>query len=321
MNGNGRLPRTVVVIGSLNADLTVHTDKLPLPGQTVKGSALQISSGGKSANQAVAAALLGAKVAMMGSVGDDEHGRMLRDSLRRAGVDTTAVTTSTAPTGTAVIEVDGLGENTIVVSAGANGTFLHDDKAVARLLEGAGALCLCLEIPLPAVMAAARCGRVSGVQVLLNLSPHAEVPDALFTYSDVLLLNEHEAASLVGRPVNQDWPLLHTALQERGVKRAVITRGAKGAVVLDATAKETFVEVATIHVDAVDTTGSGDAFTGALAARLAAGDELVDAAGFAARAGAWAATKYGTQGSYATLQELDHWEPSTEVDPGFGTRG
>lgn len=110
MNGNGRLPRTVVVIGSLNADLTVHTDKLPLPGQTVKGSALQISSGGKSANQAVAAALLGAKVAMMGSVGDDEHGRMLRDSLRRAGVDTTAVTTSTAPTGTAVIEVDRSGK-------------------------------------------------------------------------------------------------------------------------------------------------------------------------------------------------------------------
>jgi ribokinase len=311
MNENGRLPRTVAVIGSMNADFTVHTDKLPLPGQTVKGSALQISSGGKSANQAVAAALLGAKVAMMGSVGDDEHGRMLRDSVKRAGVDTTAVTISTAPTGTAVIEVDGSGENTIIVSAGANGTLAPDDQAIASLLQGAGVLCLCLEIPIPAVMAAARCGHVSGVQVLLNLSPYAEVPDALFSYSDVLLLNEHEAASLVGRPINKDWGALHTALQERGVKRSVITRGAEGAMVLDVSAKETVVEVTTIQVDAVDTTGSGDAFTGALAARLAAGDDLVDAARFAARAGAWAATKYGTQSSYATLQELEQWECST----------
>jgi len=304
-------PRRVAVVGSLNADFTVRADKLPQPGQTVKGSKLLISSGGKSANQAVAAALLGAKVALMGSVGDDEHGRMALDCVRRAGVDITAVALSAEPTGTAVIEVDGSGENTIIVSSGANGTFAPGDRALAGLLEGAGVLCLCLEIPIPAVLAAARLAHDSGIKVLLNLSPYSEAPDALFSYTDVLLLNEHEAASFVGRTVIDDWDVLQRRLHDRGVKQAVITRGERGIVVMDVAAKGAVIEMPSLPIKPVDTTGCGDAFGGALAARLVAGDGLVDAAKFASRAGTFAATKFGTQSSYATLQELERWKPSS----------
>jgi ribokinase len=300
----------VVVVGSLNADLTVRTHSFPEPGETVHGSKLVITAGGKGANQAVAASLLGAHVAMLGAVGDDAHGRMLRKSLTHARVDTARIYTVDEPTGTAIVVVDDRGENIIVLSTGANGTL--DTEAVAPaadLLERAAVLCLCLEIPICTVVAAARAGRAAGVLVVVNLSPYADVPDELLENTDVLLVNENEASQLVGRAVRSDWLATLEALERRKIRRAVITLGRDGAIVLDATADDTVVEVATVDIDPIDTTGSGDAFTGALAARLAAGDTLHTAATFATRAGAFAATLPGTQASYPTMLQLDAWTP------------
>ncbi|MFJ7289844.1 ribokinase [Curtobacterium sp. NPDC098951] len=277
----------IVVVGSLNADLVVRTERFPKPGETLQGSDLAILPGGKSANQAVAAGRLGGTVRMIGAVGDDGNGRLLRDSVAAAGVDTTHVAVREGvATGTAVITVDGAGENTIVISAGANGTLTPDDVP-ADALDGAGVLGLCLEVSIDVVLAAARAAHAAGVTVLTNLSPFGEVPAELLALTDVLLVNEHEAAEL----------------GEHGVRRSIVTRGGSGCVVHDGDAEP--VSIDAVRVEPVDTTGCGDAFMGAVALRLAAGDPLVEAARFAVGVGAYAATKAGAQASYPTTAELE----------------
>ncbi|WJY00716.1 ribokinase [Curtobacterium sp. 458] len=277
----------IVVVGSLNADLVVRTERFPKPGETLQGSDLAILPGGKSANQAVAAGRLGGTVRMIGAVGDDGNGALLRDSVAAAGVDTThvAVRQGTA-TGTAVITVDGAGENTIVISAGANGTLTPDDVP-ADAFADARVLGLCLEVSIDVVLAAARAAHDAGVTVLTNLSPFGAVPQELLDLTDVLLVNEHEAAEL----------------GDHGVARSIVTRGGAGCTVHDGDADP--VSVDAVRVDPVDTTGCGDAFMGAVALRLAAGDSLADAAHFAVGVGAYAATKPGAQASYPTTAELE----------------
>lgn len=298
----------IVVVGSLNADLVVRVQRLPGPGETVPGSELTVLPGGKGANHAAAAGRLGGDVALLGRVGDDPHGRLLLDAAASADVDTRAVARLPGvATGTAVIAVDAAGENTIIVSPGANGRLAPDDLD-AGLVGSAGVLCLCLEIPQETVLAAARIAHAGGATVVLNLSPSAPVPAELLALVDVLLVNDHEAADLLGPDVPAaGWPAVGDALAARGVARAVVTLGAHGAVVLDPSAagSQRVVAVPAVPVEAVDTTGCGDAFTGALAVRLAAGESLVDAARFAARVGAVAATRRGAQSSYPTLAELD----------------
>lgn len=277
----------IVVVGSLNADLVVRTERFPQPGETLHGSDLAILPGGKSANQAVAAGRLGGTVRMIGAVGDDGNGTLLRESVASAGVDTTRVAVRQGvATGTAVITVDAAGENTIVVSGGANATLTPEDLP-ADAFDGAGVLGLCLEVSLDVVLAAARAGHAAGATVLTNLSPFGAVPQELLDLTDVLLVNEHEAA----------------ALGDHGVARSIVTRGGAGCVVHDGGAEP--VEVAAVRVDPVDTTGCGDAFTGAVALRLDAGDSLVEAARFAVGVGAYAATKPGAQASYPTTSELE----------------
>ena len=297
----------VVVVGSLNADLTVRTERFPSPGETLGGSELVIVPGGKSANQAAAAAILGADVRLFGAVGADGHGDLLLKAAAGAGVDASRVLRRTGTaTGTAMIVVDAAGENTIIVSPGANGT-VTGAELPADLFDDAAVLTLSLEVPLEAVTAAARAGHAAGAQVLLNLSPYREVPAELLELTDVLLLNAHEAALVTGlQDPGSDWEAVITALDALGVRRTIITLGGEGAVVLDGTASGTdrVVAVAPTRVTAVDTTGCGDAFTAGTAARLAAGDSLVDAAKFAARAGALAATREGAQSSYSALLEL-----------------
>ncbi len=277
----------IVVVGSLNADLVVRTERFPQPGETLHGSDLAILPGGKSANQAVAAGRLGGTVRMIGAVGDDGNGTLLRESVASAGVDTTHVAVRQGvATGTAVITVDAAGENTIVISGGANATLTPEDLP-ADAFDGAGVLGLCLEVSLDVVLAAARAGHAAGAAVLTNLSPFGAVPQELLDLTDVLLVNEHEAA----------------ALGDHGVARSIVTRGGAGCVVHDGDAEP--VEVAAVRVDPVDTTGCGDAFTGAVALRLDAGDSLVEAARFAVGVGAYAATKPGAQASYPTTSELE----------------
>lgn len=325
--GARRSPGRIVVVGSLNADLTMYCERLPLPGETVHGTGFAVSSGGKSANQAVAASRLGGKVSLVGAVGEDPNGDMLLSSAATAGVDVSHVRASFEPTGVAVIEVDATGENSIVISAGANGTLTPADVAEASdVLAEASVVCLCLEVGLETVLAAARAGHDAGATVLLNPSPYTEIPAALASLADVLLVNAHEAALFLGgtalpgaplfRPGAADpegwdgsgWDAARMRFAERGIKQAVVTLGAQGSVVLDSTAPagSQVVRIGATKVRAVDTTGAGDAFTGAVAVRLAQGETLAEAAAFASVAAALASTRKGAQAAYPELADVQH---------------
>jgi ribokinase len=304
----------IVVVGSLNADLTIYCERLPQPGETVHGNGFAVNPGGKSANQAVAAGRLGGHVSLVGAVGDDPHGDMLLASVAGAGVDVGHVRTSSEPTGVAVIAVDAGGENNIIISAGANGTLSPKDVAeAADVLEAAAVVSLCLEVGTETVLAAAQAGHDAGAQVLLNLSPYAEIPSGLAGLTDVLLVNAHEAALFLGSSVPgadapaDNWDAVRERFAGRGIEQVVVTLGSKGSVVLDSQApaesRVTFVQPTT--VSAVDTTGAGDAFTGALAVRLAAGDALADAAAFASVAAAMATTRKGTQAAYPEAADVE----------------
>lgn len=306
----------IVVVGSLNADLTIYCDRLPLPGETVHGNGFAVNPGGKSANQAVAASKLGGHVSLVGAVGDDPNGTMLLESAARAGVDVSRVRRAAdAATGVAVISVDAAGENSIIISAGANGTLSPADvDAAADLFDNAAVVCLCLEVGLDTVAAAAQAAHDAGATVLLNLSPYAEVPQALARLSDVLLVNAHEASLFLGKDAMPgadldaaEWEPVRQQFADRGLQRVLVTLGAHGSVVLDSQTAGTqqITRIPPTKVAAVDTTGAGDAFTGAVAARLAAGEPLAEAAAFASVAAALAATKKGTQAAYPDNAEVE----------------
>ncbi|MDR7084216.1 ribokinase [Arthrobacter ginsengisoli] len=305
----------IVVVGSLNADLTIYCDRLPLPGETLHGHGFAVNPGGKSANQAVAASKLGGRVSLVGAIGDDPNGTMLLDSTAHAGVDVSRVRRAAdAATGVAIISVDAAGENSIIISAGANGTLAPADvDAAVDLFDDAAVACLCLEVGLDTVMAAAQAARNAGATVLLNLSPYAEVPQALVRLSDVLLVNAHEASLFLGKEAipgtdfdAAEWEPLRKQFADRGLQRVLVTLGAHGSVVLDSNAAgaQPITFIAPTKVAAVDTTGAGDAFTGAVAVRLAAGESLAEAAAFASVAAALATTKKGTQAAYPDAAEV-----------------
>lgn len=321
----------IVVVGSLNADLTIYCERLPLPGETVHGTGFAVNPGGKSANQAVAASLLGGGVSLVGAVGADANGEMLLSSTAGAGVDISRVRSSaTEATGVAVIAVDSHGENNIIISAGANGTLSPADVAAsADVFDGAAVVCLCLEVSTETVEAAARAGHDAGATVLLNLSPYAGISQELAGLTDVLLVNAHEASLFLGSEGNSsgggsapdaqdagmpdaaaddaDWDRIRERFAGRGLQRVLVTLGAAGSVVLDseAAAGTKVTRIAPAAVKAVDTTGAGDAFTGAVAALLAAGQPLAAAARFASVAAALATTRKGTQAAYPDLEDIE----------------
>jgi ribokinase len=286
----------VLVVGSANADLVVPVERRPGGGETVLGGDTTLSPGGKGANTAAAAGRLGADVALLGAVGDDPYGRLLRDSLAGAGVATGHVRTVGRPTGIAYITVTPDGENSILVSPGANSA-LEPGDITDDVLDGVRVMVTSLEVPLPTVEHAVARASAKGVRVLLNLSPAAEVSRETLAALDVLLVNEHEAAYLLGTEGADPRKLL-----ELGPRAAVVTLGAKGAVVVEADGS---TEVASPKVEAVDTTGAGDAFAGALAASLAEGATLVDAAKRAVKVAAVSVTRHGAQPSYPTPDELE----------------
>jgi len=285
----------VVVVGSANVDLVCRVERRPGDGETVLGGDLHTLPGGKGANQAVAAARLGARTAFVGRVGDDVHGELLLRSLRDAGVDVTAVRRDAAPTGVALVLVSADGDNSIVVSPGANARVTADD--VHRdVVRDAAVLLLQREIDPAASLAAARhCRRL----VVLSLAPHGPMPAELLSRTDVLVVNEHEAAGLLG--ARSAPPETAAALLALGPRTAVVTLGAAGAVAADGSA--TWPVPAPV-VRVRDTTGAGDAFAGALGWRLAAGDPLREAVAVAVRAGAHAVTRDGAQPSFPTAEQL-----------------
>ncbi|MEU6017462.1 ribokinase [Streptomyces sp. NPDC047515] len=293
----------LLVVGSANADLVIEVERRPAAGETVLGSDLAVHPGGKGGNQAVAAARLGARTALLARVGDDAHGRLLLESQRAAGVDTRGVLVGGAPTGVALITVDPSGDNSIVVSPGANGRLTPEDiRAAGPLFEAARVVSVQLEIPLDTVAEVA--GAMSpGTRLVLNPSPPAPLPDSVLAVCDPLVVNEHEARSILGEAAGstaQEWA---RALLTSGPRSVVVTLGAQGALVADSRTGA-FVTVPSPEVEAVDTTGAGDAFTAALAWRLGQGEELTEAAAFAVRVGAAAVTRHGAQASFPTAEEV-----------------
>lgn len=295
-------PGSVVVVGSINADLVTTVHRHPQPGETLLGSGGTITAGGKGANQAVAAAQLGAHVTMIGAVGSDPMAEDALKHLRTSGADISAVSTVDGPTGLAVITVSEDGENTIIVVPGANASMdaAHVDTH-ADLIAHAGIVLLQGEIPADGF---GRAVDLATGRVVVNLAPVVPVGHEQLRRADPLLVNEHEGAlvlDLLGAPsTSTDPSTLVTALLNQGFSTVVMTLGADGALVGD---KDGLTEIPTPTITAVDTTGSGDAFAGALVAKLAEGATLTDAALFAARVGAFAATRRGAQASYPTLTD------------------
>jgi ribokinase len=280
----------IVVLGSANADLVVGVDRRPGPGETVLGSDTTVLPGGKGANAAVAAGRLGARVAFLGAVGRDVYGDLLVDSMTSAGVDVALVRRAERPTGIAYITVTPDGENSIVVSPGANASLTVDDVH----LGAARVLAASLEVPVPVVEHAVAMAAASGARAVVNLAPAARLSPAALSTVDPLVVNEHEAGWLAGSTDPR-------RLLDLGPRSVVITLGARGAVLADGTGVH---EIPAPSVKPVDTTGAGDAFTGALAVGLASGQDLVRAAELAVRVAAVSVTRRGAQPSYPTLAEL-----------------
>jgi ribokinase len=276
----------VVVVGSANVDLILPVQRIPRPGETVLAGSLTRGPGGKGANQAVAAARAGATTAFVASLGDDESGGLLRDALSEAGVDLGLVSSTTTPTGTAIITVDADGENAITVAPSANAELELSAASIAAIQQAEVVLAQ-LEIPFDTVRAAARASRY----FVLNAAPAAELDDDLLAEVDLLVVNEHEAAVVGGSDP--------AALLQR-VPLAVVTLGGDGALVLARGAAQ--VRVPGVEVEVVDTTAAGDTFCGVLAAALASGQGLTDAV---RRANAAASLSVQTAGAIPSVPHAD----------------
>jgi ribokinase len=306
----------VVVVGSANADLVVSAPRRPGAGETVLGGSLTTVPGGKGANQAVAAARLGAVTAFVGRVGDDAHGHLLLASLRDAGVDTHAVMSGATPTGVAIVVVTPDGDNSIVVAPGANAELAPNDVRLP-VVEQAAVLLLQREVDPETSLAAALACRG---RVVLTLAPSGPMPTALLERTDVLVVNQLEAADLLttlpdsspsggsADDAPDDPADVAAPLRALGPDAVVITLGGDGAVAVDGDGTH---RVAAPRVAVVDTTGAGDAFTGALGRRLASGDRLGDALAFAVRVGSLTVTGPGAQPSFPTVADLAQGRPAS----------
>ena len=295
----------VFVVGSINQDFVLSVERRPEPGETVTEAQLSRGNGGKGANQAAAAALLGASVTFLGRVGDDGFGEPLVEALADKGVDTSLIKASPeSSTGTAFITVTPDGENAITVAPGANRSLSAEDVDDASDAIGdARVLVAQMEVPPEVVLRAAEVAARQGTRALVNLAPTTEVPRKLLEKLDPLVVNEHEAAFLLEKRVEGVDGALSAApeLVALGPRSAVITLGKEGAVFTDG---ESTNHHAAPKVDAVDTTGAGDAFVGALAAKIAQELPLNDAVAYAVRAGAAAVTKKGAQGALPTPESV-----------------
>ena len=293
----------ILVVGSLNADLVVRTPRFPQPGETISGEDLQVIPGGKGANQAVAAARLGAQVSMLGRVGKDNFGDFLLNNLKSNNVDSQLVQRDDASTGTAIIVVDSNGQNSIVLSAGANGKVSSVDVKNASFSDHKLIL-LQLEIPTPTVTSAAQRAHENGLRVILNPAPAKQLSDELISLADFIIPNETELSLLTGMDV-KDIPSAEQAAQillSRGTKNVIVTLGGKGALIVTGTQ---VTRVNTFKVNVVDTTAAGDAFIGGFAIALLQEKSLEESVKYGCACGALATTKFGAQPSLPTKEEVE----------------
>ncbi len=296
----------IVVVGSLNMDLIGRSPHIPAPGETVLGSGFSTAAGGKGANQAVAAARLGAQVTMVGCVGGDAYGQELLASLGADGVDTQFVrVVADAHTGVALITVDDAGENSIVVISGANWQLTQADVIAAEAtIAEADVLMLQLESPLEIVIFAAELAARHGVAVLLNPAPARPLPADLLSNTTHLIPNESEAALLADCPV-VDMEGVKTAvstLQQSGAANIIVTMGSRGAYLHGDGASKM---MPAFTVNPVDTTAAGDAFVAGVAVAMGEKRPLIEAVHFGTAVGALATTKHGAQPSLPVRTAVD----------------
>ncbi|MCX6360862.1 MAG: ribokinase [Armatimonadetes bacterium] len=299
------VPVRIVVVGSTNTDMVAKAERLPRPGETVIGGSFVTVAGGKGANQAVAAARLGARVSFVGAVGDDALGAEAVAGLAAEGIDVSHVVMLPGhASGVALILVDAAGQNSIMVAPGANMALTpdHVDRAVDAV-AAADVLVLQCETPLATVQRAAALARSHGVRVILNPAPAQSVPVALLQSVDLLTPNESEADALLGEPgaAEADPERAAAALADLAGCPVIVTLGVQGAV---ACRGSDITRIAPRRVDAVDATAAGDCFTGALAVGLAEGLSLLDAAAQATLAASISVTRLGAQRSLPTRAEL-----------------
>ncbi|MEM9560599.1 MAG: ribokinase [Planctomycetota bacterium] len=300
----------VCVVGSLNMDMTMVVERLPVAGETVIGRSFTRGPGGKGANQAVASARAGASTAMVGRVGNDDHGRELRAILERERIDTVGVQAQwDVPTGLADVVVDARGENQIVVVSGANATLEPGDvqESAARIAR-ASVLLVQLEVPVQAVLEAARIARAHGTRVVLNAAPATNLPTELLGLIDVLVCNQLEAET-IGGAVGEDQA--EAALAQLGVAACVITRGGRGSTLL---MRGERTHHASFDVTPIDTVGAGDAFVGSLGAAWSATggpdsapshDALPEVLRYASATGSLATTRRGALDAIPRRPEVE----------------
>lgn len=303
-----RNPR-IVVVGSINMDLVVRSSRLPVPGETLIGRSLSQMPGGKGANQAVAAARLGAEVSIVGRIGTDAFGQTLLAGLVDEGINVAHVLKSAdVSSGLAVISVDDNGENCITVIPGANGRMTPNDVVDAEeAVANSDILLLQLEIPLTAVLQAFSLARKHKVRIVLDPAPaQLDLTNDLLS-ADVLCPNEIEAEILTGLTITSIDDALAACerLRERGATLSIVTLGSRGVVFCDRDHNACLVPPCA--VDAVDTTAAGDAFAGALSVALAEGRSAMDAIRFASAGGALAATRQGAQPAMPRRDEVERF--------------
>jgi ribokinase len=303
----------IVIVGSINMDLVARMDRLPKPGETVTGETFQTISGGKGANQAVAAARLGARVSMIGRIGDDSFGVTLRRNLNSAGVDTNHILeTRGVSSGVALIGVEQSGANAITVIPAANGLLTADDvRSCQEMIAISDALIVQLETPMETVAEAIQIARKHGVLTVLDPAPAPSrpLPQQLMTV-DILSPNQSEAEALTGIPV-VDWESAKDAalaMRKLGANAVVLKMGALGALVYAQGGQ--IHQIAACKAEIVDTTAAGDAFTAALTVALCEGQSLTNAVKFGSIAGTLACTRFGAQPAMPTRNELKAWAES-----------
>lgn len=293
-------PVRVVVVGSLNMDLIVNVAHIPKPGETVIGDRFFRAAGGKGANQAVAAARLGAQVSMIGRVGHDSFGRDLTRGLRDEGVSTRWVLGSEHATGVALIEVDDYGENSIAVASGANQDLLPEDVP-RKAIAAAGVVVAQLEVPLASIEEAFRLARLASVRTVLNAAPAQAVPPTLMRLTDVVICNEVELAMLLGRdvPAGDEAPAAR-ALRSTADQVVVVTLGARGALTV---LGDDLIEQSSFQVEVIDSTGAGDAFVAGFSIGWLSADVRLGLR-MGCAAGALATTQRGAQPAMPTLEAV-----------------
>ena len=292
MNG-----KQILVVGSSNTDMTVLADRLPIPGETVLGGKFAMGQGGKGANQAVAAKRLGGEVSFICKLGKDIFGENSLKEYQKEGLDTSGVMYSELPSGVALISVDSNAENCIVVASGANADITETDiEANRKQIEEAAILLLQLEIPVDAVVKAAKIGYDAGVYVVLNPAPACELPEEIYQYLSLIIPNQTEIALMTGIEAKDETGAAKAvqALRSKGVKDIIVTMGSKGSMVYYE-GKTTFVP--SRKVNAIDTTAAGDTYCGGLCVGLSEGKDLIAAAEFATAAAALTVQKRGAQDS------------------------